>query len=57
MPDDPEAIALRLHQIASVVGALALAQEGSLSHALHFVEECLLDVETRVEALRPGGRG
>ena len=49
---DPEAIALRVHQIAAVVGVLADGQAEPLSHALHLVEECLLDVETRVESLR-----
>ena len=49
---DPEAIALRVHQIASVVGVLAAGQDEPLSHALYLIEECLLDVETRVESLR-----
>jgi hypothetical protein len=51
VPEDPEAIALRIHQIAAVVGVLAAGQGEPLSHALHFVEECLLDVEGRVESL------
>ena len=48
---DPEAIALRIHQIASTAGVLAVAarrpdSDGpSLSHALYLIEECLLDVE------------
>lgn len=55
---DPEAIALRIHQVAATSGALAvvaaqLDDHGeSLSHALHLIEECLLDVEARVEGLR-----
>ncbi len=52
MPDDPEAIALRVHQLAAMVGVLAAGQDEPLSHALHLVEECLLDVEMRVEGLR-----
>lgn len=50
MPDDLDTIALRVHQLAGVVGALAVGQTEPLSHALHLVEECLL-VEMRVEAL------
>lgn len=50
---DPEAIALRIHQIASVAGVIAARLDDEpLSHALHLIEECLLDVEARVEALR-----
>ena len=52
---DPEALALRIHQIAAVVGMLARGQEQNadpLSHALYLVEADLLDVETRVEGLR-----
>lgn len=52
MPDDLEAIALRIHQLAAVVGVLAAGQGEPLLHALHLVEECLLDVEGRVENLR-----
>ena len=55
MPEDPEAIALRIHQIAAVVGMLARGQEQNadpLSHALYLIEETLLDVEQRVERLR-----
>ena len=58
MPDDPEDIALRIHQIAATAGVLAVAAARledhgeSLSHALYLVEECLLDVEKRVESLR-----
>jgi len=50
---DPEAIALRIHQIAATAGALAevaapLNDHGaSLSHALYLIEETLLDVEGR----------
>ncbi len=54
MPDDLDAIALRVHQLAAIVGMLARGQErecAPLSHALYLVEACLLDVETRVEAL------
>ena len=51
---DPEAIALRVHQIASVAGVIAerLGDE-PLSHVFYLIEECLLDVEARVESLRP----
>lgn len=50
---DPEAIALRVHQIASVAGVIAQRLEDEpLSHVLYLIEECLLDVETRVEGLR-----
>jgi hypothetical protein len=55
---DPEAIALRIHQIAATAGALAVAAtvpdpDGEqLSHALYLIEETLLDVEQRVERLR-----
>lgn len=58
MPDDPEDIALRIHQIAATAGVLAVAAARfedhgeSLSHALYLIEENLLDVEKRVEALR-----
>ena len=54
---DPDAIALRIHQIAATAGVLASAarrldDDGpSLSHALYLIEECLLDVEERVEEL------
>jgi hypothetical protein len=56
--DDPEAIALRIHQIAATAGALAVAAASlndhapSLSHALYLIEETLLEVEQRVERLR-----
>ena len=56
--DDPDAIALRIHQIAATAGTLAevaarLDERGeSLSHALYLIEETLLDVEQRVERLR-----
>lgn len=50
-PPDLDAITLRICQIASIAGALAVAQEPSLSHALHLIEECLLDVEHWVEAI------
>ena len=55
---DPEAIALRVHQLASTAGVLAVAAgrldaEGlALSHALYLIEETLLEVEERVEELR-----
>jgi hypothetical protein len=55
---DPEAIALRIHQIAATAGVLAVAaakldDHGEpLSHALYLIEETLLDVEKRVERLR-----
>ena len=57
-PDDLDAVALRIHQLASVVGVMAaglatrLDPDQELSHALHLVEENLLEVEERVEALR-----
>ena len=56
--EDPEAIALRIHQIAATAGALAVAAAPlndhgpSLSHALYLIEETLLEVEQRVERLR-----
>jgi hypothetical protein len=55
---DPEAIALRIHQVAATAGALADAAavpdpDGEqLSHALYLIEETLLEVEQRVERLR-----
>jgi hypothetical protein len=55
---DPAAIALRIHQIAATTGVLAeaarrLDDDGpALSHALYLIEECLLDVQDRVEELR-----
>jgi hypothetical protein len=58
MPDDAEAIALRIHQIAATVGMLAEGQARDaepLSHALYLVEACLVEVEARVEGLRAGG--
>jgi hypothetical protein len=60
VPDDIDAISLRVHQIAATAGALAVAAVGleehgeSLSDALYLIEECLLDVETRMEGLRRG---
>ena len=54
---DPEAIALRIHQLAAVAGVLAEGQAPPLSHALHLIEECLLDVEARMEALRARASG
>ena len=56
--EDPEAIALRIHQIAATAGTLAevaarLDERGeSMSHALYLIEETLLEVERRVERLR-----
>jgi hypothetical protein len=56
--EDPEAIALRIHQIAATAGALAEAAAApdpdgeQLSHALFLIEETLLEVERRVERLR-----
>ena len=56
--EDPEAIALRIHQIAATAGTLAevaarLDERGeSMSHALYLIEETLLEVESRVERLR-----
>ena len=58
---DPEAIALRIHQIAATAGALAESAavpdpDGEqLSHALYLIEETLLEVEKRVERLRGAG--
>jgi hypothetical protein len=55
MPDDLDALALRVHQLAAVVGMLARGQEREcepLSHALYLVEADLLEVERRVERLR-----
>jgi hypothetical protein len=55
---DPEAIALRVHQIAATAGMLAEAvtfpedDRERLSHALYLIEEILLEVEQRVERLR-----
>ena len=55
---DPEAIALRVHQIASTAAVLAEVaalpdHDGEqLSHALYLIEETLLDVEKRVEGFR-----
>ena len=53
---DPEAIALRIHQIAATAGIIAEGQEEPLSHALYLIEESLLDVEERVERLRQVSR-
>jgi len=56
--DDPEAIALRIHQIAATAAVLAEAAAlpdphgEQLSHALYLIEASLLDVEGRVELLR-----
>ena len=50
--DETEAIALRIHQIAATAGVIAEHQDEPLSHALYLIEECLLEVEDRVEALR-----
>ena len=50
--DVVEAIALRIHQIAAAAGVIAEHQDEPLSHALYLIEECLLEVEDRVEALR-----
>ena len=58
--EDPEAIALRIHYIAATAGALAEAAAApdpdgeQLSGALCLIEETLLEVEQRVERLRPG---
>jgi hypothetical protein len=49
---EPEAIALRIHQIAAVAGVLAEGQDAPLSHALHLISESLLDVGERVDRLR-----
>lgn len=43
-----EAIALRIHQIAAVAGAIAGSQDEPLSHALYLIKESLLEVEGRV---------
>ena len=52
-PDrDPEAIALRVHQIAATASVVAAGQEAPLSHALYLIEASLLDVEERVGRLR-----
>jgi hypothetical protein len=55
---DPEAIALRVHQIAATAGVLAVAAAPlddhgeSLSHALYLIEETLLEVAQRIERHR-----
>jgi hypothetical protein len=49
---DPEAIALRVHQIAATAGVLAEGQEPPLSHAIYLLEASLLEIEQRVERLR-----
>ena len=55
---DPEAIALRVHQIAATAAVLAEAAAlpyshgEQLSHALYLLEASLLDVEQRLERLR-----
>ena len=62
--NEPEAIALRLHQIPATAGMLAevavrLDKHGeSLSHGQYLIDETLLEVEQRVERLRrvPGQR-
>lgn len=56
---EPEAIAQRVHQIAATAGVLAevafrLDDHGEpLSHALYLIEETLLEVERRIDRLRP----
>lgn len=52
--DAVEAIALRVHQIASVAGMAAqgLVDDEDVGHVLYLIEETLLDVEKRVERLR-----
>ena len=50
--DDPEAIALKIRQIASVAGIIAESQEERLSHAIYLIEASLLEIEQRVERLR-----
>jgi len=56
---EPEAIAERVHQIAATAGVLAeaafrLDDHGvPLSHALYLLEETLLEVERRIDRLRP----
>jgi hypothetical protein len=52
----PEAIALRIHQIAATAGVIAEGEEEPLSHALYLIEESLLDVKERVEQLRQVSR-
>ena len=55
---EPEAIALRVHQIAATAGVLAeaafrLDDHGEpLSHALYLIEGMLLNVEERLDRLR-----
>ena len=47
-----EAIGLRIHQIAATAGVIAERLEDEpLSHVRYLIEECLLDVETRVKQL------
>jgi hypothetical protein len=41
-PIDLDAISLRIHQIASVAGALAAGQHPPLSHAFYLIKECLV---------------
>lgn len=56
---DPEAIAFRVHQIADTAAVLAEAAALPDSHgeqlagALYLIEASMLDVERRVERLRP----
>ena len=50
--DVVDAIALRIRQIAATAGVIAEHQDEPLSHTLYLIEECLLEVEDRVEALR-----
>ena len=50
--ENPEAIALRIHQIAATAGVMAAGQDAPLSHALYLIEASLLDVEERVDRLR-----
>lgn len=54
---DLEAIALRIRQISALAGVLAAGQEDPLSHALHLIEESLLEAEGRLERLYQPRRG
>ena len=47
-----EAISLRVRQIACAAGAIASSEESPLSHAIHLIEECLWEVERKVDAAR-----
>jgi coenzyme F420-reducing hydrogenase alpha subunit len=54
--DVVEAISLRIHQIAATAGVIAeRLDDEPLSHVLYLIEECLLDVEARVEEFRQLG--